>query len=111
MSRDRRRSPRIEILDRVHGQIATLNLDVRVREMSLGGMSMETAIAFPPGALHEFRLALGDGSFVLLPGRIAHCREITTPDGQRAYVTGVQFVDEQPAEGDLSVGDLVQRIR
>jgi hypothetical protein len=110
MSRERRRSPRIEILGRLHGQVARLDLDVHVREMSLGGLSMETAVAFPPGAIHEFRLTLGDGSFVLLRGRVAHSRETTAADGSRLFVTGVQFLDDEPADGS-SVTEIVQRIR
>jgi hypothetical protein len=113
MSRDRRRSPRIEILGRLHGHIATLDVPVNVLEMSLGGLSMETSFPFPSGAVHEFRLTLGDGSFVLLQGRIVHSRPKTAADGSSLFVTGVQFVDEDEdaPEGDLSVETVVQKLQ
>ena len=109
-SDDRRRSPRIEILERIHGHIASLDVPMRVREMSLGGMGLESNFAFPVGAIHEFRLTLGDGSTVMLRGKILRCREQTDADGTQIYVSGIQFLDEDPPAGDTSVGDLIDKI-
>jgi hypothetical protein len=101
MGSERRRAPRIAILGRVHGHVASLDVAVTVREMSLGGLSMETAIAFPVGALHEFRLTLGDGASVELKGRVVYCREASSSGGGVIYVTGVQFVDDDPPVDDI----------
>jgi hypothetical protein len=111
MSRDRRRSPRIEILEQIHGHVASLDVAVRVREMSLGGMSLETDFAFPIGAVHDFRLTLGDGSTVVLRGRVLRCREQTNEEGTRAFVSGIQVLDEDPPVGDSPVGDLIGKIK
>jgi len=110
MSHERRRSPRVAILGRVHGHVATLDVKVTVRDMSLGGLSMETAFAFPVGAVHEFRLLLGDGASVELRGRVVHSSEATTPAGGRVYVTGVQFIDDDAADGAGTVGNFLGRI-
>lgn len=108
---DRRRSPRIELLGRVRGHIVSLDTPVVVRDMSLGGMSMESAFPFEVGSRHEFRLALGDGSLVLLRGEIRHSRNIGVPGGTALYLTGVQFVDEAPPDGETTVADLIDKIK
>jgi len=109
MSNERRSSPRIELLDRLHGHIASLGTSVRVREMSLGGMSIETPFELPEGDLHEFRLTLGDDSTVLLRGRVTRCRLVQTAEGVASYISGVQFIDEE--QPDTSVGDLIDKIK
>jgi hypothetical protein len=108
---DRRRSPRIEILGRVRGHIVSLDAPVVVREMSLGGMAMETSFPFDVGSLHEFRLELGDGSWVMLQGQVRHCRNIAAPGVVPLYVTGIQFVDQTPPAGATTVADLIDKIK
>ncbi len=108
MTDDRRRSPRIELLGRVHGHSVSLDLPVRVVQISLGGMAIETAMAFPVGAVHLFRLTLGDDSTTELTGRVMHSRN-TAPDGATpVFTTGIQFVD---GDSDDAVGDLITRVR
>jgi PilZ domain len=111
MSSDRRRSPRIEILGRLHGHAVSLDVPVTVREISLGGMALETSFPFPVGVVHEFRLTLGDGAQVQLNGRVMHSRDTSSPGGQNAYLTGIQFVDEEPTDDDSSVGNLIDRLK
>jgi PilZ domain len=110
MSIDQRRSPRIEIQGRLHGHLVSLDAPVTVREMSLGGMSIETTFAFPIGAIHEFRLTLGDGSATLLRARVMHSRNVGAP-AEPLYVTGLRFEDEEPGEGTPTVGDLIDNLK
>ena len=108
MSNERRHSPRIEILGRLHGHAVAFDVPVLVREISLGGMAVETEIHLVEGSVHEFQLTLGDGSTVELTGRVMHCRTVTEGDGPR-FVSGVQFIDEQP--GDHEPGsDILDRL-
>src|SRR5262245_13644309 len=69
-----RRAPRLELMDRIHGHLTSLDVKVVVREISLGGLSVEAPLQFPTGAVHEFRLTLGDGSKVIVRARVAHSR-------------------------------------
>jgi PilZ domain len=108
---DRRRSPRFEILGRLHGQIVSLDTPVAVREISLGGLSFQAVVPFPLGAVHEFKLTLGDGSFVLLHGRVVRSVDHIQPDRSHAHITAVQFLDEEPPHGEPTVGDLIDKIR
>ena len=108
---ERRRAPRFELLGRVHGQIVSVATAVRIREISLGGLSFESSIAFPTGAIHEFRLYLGDRSDVVLRGRVVRCLRHGMVDGAHRYTTAVQFIDDDPPPDDEpTIGDLIQKI-
>jgi PilZ domain len=110
MTVDRRHSPRIELLGRLHGHSVSLDVAVSVLEISLGGMAIQTGLPFPTGAVQAFRLTLGDDSTVELSGRVMHCRNVASSDAIPSYVTGLQFVDDEPADAGPSVGDLIERI-
>jgi hypothetical protein len=99
------------MLDRVQGRAVSLDVAVTVRDMSLGGMSIETAFPFPDGATHEFSLTLGDGSSVLLRGRAVRSRTEASPDGSLRYVTGIQFVDDDSDEKPGSVGGFIDKAK
>jgi hypothetical protein len=109
MTKDRRRSPRIQILGKLHGQLVALATPVTVIEISLGGLGLETAVEFPVGVVHEFRLTLGDDSAVLVKGRVMHCHRADAPDRSPRFIVGVQFVDDDAGDAH-PVGDLIGRI-
>jgi hypothetical protein len=106
---DRRRAPRVEVLGRLQGHVVALELPVIVREISLGGMSLETPFQFPVGDLQHFVLTLGDGSRLSLAGRVAYCMNIGEP-GVRAFRTGIQFEDDAVSEPQ-AVGDLLAKLK
>jgi hypothetical protein len=111
MSDDRRRSPRIEIMGRLQGRAISLDVPVLVREISLGGMSIESALVFDVGDVHEFLLTLGDESQVPLRARVMRSQEETTPEGKTIFATGLQFVDEdEPIDSD-SVPGIIDRLK
>ncbi len=104
MTDDRRRSPRVQLLGRLHGTMVSLDVPVDVIEMSLGGMSVETSISFPVGAVHTFSLTLGDGSTVELTGTVRHCRNVAPAGAEARYVVGFQFVDDGGEIVDTLIG-------
>lgn len=110
MADDRRRSPRVQLLSRLHGTTVSLDVPVRVIQMSLGGMAVETTVAFPVGAVHAFSLTLGDGSIVELNARVMHCRNGAPAGAPPLYTVGLQFVDD----GDDDTGvveDLLSKVQ
>jgi hypothetical protein len=108
---DRRRAPRFELLGRVHGQVVSLATQVRIRDVSLTGLSFESSIAFPVGAIHEFRLQMGDSSDVVLRGRVVRCLQHGVSGGAPRYTTAVQFIDDDPPPDDEpSISDLIRKI-
>jgi hypothetical protein len=108
MRTERRRAARVEILGQIHGRLVTLEADVKVRELSLGGMSLESEIQFPEGAIHQFELFLGDGARVAVSAVARHSRPVPAGTGHR-YLTGFQFIDDTRGE-DSGVGSLIQRL-
>jgi Tfp pilus assembly protein PilZ len=106
---DRRRSTRVEVLGKIHGQVVSLDVALVVREISLGGMSIETPKLFTVGAIESFLLTLGDGAGVEVHGRIVYSSPASEakPD---VFVTGVQFVDDDK-NTDAPVGGLINKIQ
>jgi hypothetical protein len=109
MTTERRHSPRLEILGRIHGHSVSLNAPVTVVEISLGGMAVETPFEFPVGVVNLFRLTLGDESTVDLEGRVLRCRSVAEPGEAARFRSGLQFVDDTEAAGP-GVGSLLKRI-
>lgn len=107
MTVERRRYPRIEILNRIHGHIAAFDVFVTVREMSVGGMSFETSFSFPTDVVHDFRLTLGDMT-TTVQGRVLRCREHVRSDGGRVFISGLEFLGEDPKGG---VAAMIERVK
>jgi Tfp pilus assembly protein PilZ len=107
---DRRRSARVEVLGQIQGRLVSLETPVTVREMSLGGMSIETPTAFEAGSTSDFLLTLGDGAGIEVAGKIVYSRPIDGA-GKPRYLSGVQFVDQDDRDPHTSVGGLMTRIK
>jgi hypothetical protein len=110
MADDRRRAPRVELLGQIHGQVVPYDVTVTVRNVSLGGLSLETPFPFPLGVAHDFRLRLGDDSAVLLRGTILRCEAQRAHDGSTVYLTGVQFLDDPADDDESGIGTLLDRL-
>ena len=108
MGRERRRSPRVELLGLVSGRLLQPGTSVVVRDMSLGGLATETPFPFERGTIHDLQLTLGDGAAVDLRARVMHCRNIAAEGEEPKYFTGFQFVDEEGGE-DVA-GDVLDNL-
>jgi hypothetical protein len=105
-SSDRRRSPRVEVIGKVSGRVVSLDVPIVVREMSLGGMSIESPTAFEVGTVTDFLLTLGDGAGIEVYGRTVYTRPLEGTDEPR-FLSGIQFVDQdeavrRPVDGIIS---------
>jgi hypothetical protein len=109
MTSERRRSPRIRIVDTLPGRTAG-ETPVRVRDFSLGGMAVELAVELPVGSLHDFQLQLGDGSVVDLRGRVVRCRALAAPGEPPLFSCGIQFVDDE-ASDESRAGQVIGRLK
>ena len=92
---DRRGSVRLEALGTLHGQLVPFRIAISVREVSLGGFSIETVFPLPLGAFQSFRFTLRSGAALTLRARIVHCRA-ETRGGKAVYVIGLEYVDSLP---------------
>lgn len=90
-SDNKRDSERVELLGALHGEVMVFQ-PTAVRQMSHGGMQVETAFPLQLDSLHEFRLTLGDRS-VVVKGRVAHSRISDVDQDIITYRTGVEFIE------------------
>ena len=90
-SDNKRDSERVELLGALHGEVMVFQ-PTAVRQMSHGGMQVETAFPLQLDSLHEFRLTLGDRS-VVVKGRVAHSRISDVDQDIITYRTGVEFLE------------------
>ena len=109
MQPERRRTPRIQLLGQLQGRVVTPAADVSVREISLGGMSLESSVPFAVGGVQRFELFLGDGSCVSVSARARHCRPVEGCDPAR-FVTGFQFVEDAPGADAPAVSNLIGKL-
>ena len=96
---DKRDSERIQILGEHHGEVMVFQ-PMTIREISRGGVQVETAIRLQLDSLHEFRLTLGDRSLIV-KGRVAHCSISDVDQELVTYRSGIQFVE--PSERVIEV--------
>ena len=90
-SDNKRDSERVELLGALHGEVMVFQ-PTAVRQMSHGGMQVETAFKLQLDSLHEFRLTLGNRS-VVVKGRVAHSRISDVDQDIITYRTGVEFIE------------------
>jgi hypothetical protein len=113
MSDERRRSPRVEVVGRVHGRAVALDVPITVREISLGGMSIDTPVAFEIDSVHHFSLTLGDGSVAMIAGRVRYSRQVSAEgaEGSAAtFLTGLEFIEED-SPGESPFEDVMRRMK
>ena len=96
----RRTTPRLEVLDQLHGRLVAVDIPIRIRDISTGGFSVESPISFPAGAVHQFRFTTSTGRSLVVPAGAAHCRTAAPRDGMHWYVTGFEFLYDE--HGDVA---------
>ncbi len=105
---DRRESERIDLLGTTHGDVLVVQA-TEIRQISLGGMLVETRFALHVEALHDFRLLLGEHSLVL-KGRVVHSRISDVAQDVVMYQSGVEFIDPSEAVA-AAIGEFVEALR
>ena len=106
---ERRRNPRIDVLGQVHVQIVTCPAPASLREISLGGFSIETTTPFAPGQRHDFHFTLDDGSELQVRATSVHCSLVRVVSGLSMHLSGFEFIQRDAAVRD-DVEEFVGRI-
>ena len=105
---DKRDAERIPILGELHGEVMVFQ-PMAIKEISVGGLQVETGYPFQLDSLHDFRLSLGDRS-VVVKGRVAHCSISDVDQELIIYRSGIEFIE--PSERVFSViADFVDAIK
>ena len=109
-STERRVFPRIAILEQFHSQFVALDVPVLTCDVSYGGFSIKTPVAFPEGDVHEFLFTRNDGVSLLVTARAVHSRPVVGPEGSPSHLTGFEFVLEDPRT-QRAVEGLIESLR
>ncbi len=88
---DRRHSPRVAVDD--HSR-----LPAALRDVSLGGFSLELPEELGLGTVHDFDLRVGPRSRIVVRARVAHAASETKPNGRTVFVTGLEFLADMTPE-------------
>ena len=86
-----RLGPRVPILGHLGGDITVVE-PMSVKELGLGGATIETRFALVIDSLHELRLKLGQRTIVV-KGRVVHSHISDIDSDLVAYQSGIEFVE------------------
>ena len=87
---DQRRSPRVDVLTHVRGQIVPLGAPILVSDLSQSGFAVISQQAFGPGETLAFRLTSSDSAPILVSARAVHTRPL--PGKLGFHLSGFHFV-------------------
>ena len=87
-------SERLAILGHLAGEVLVSH-PMAIREIGVGGATVETSFPLHIDSLHELRLTLQDGS-VVLKGRVVHSSVIDLDQDTVVYRSGLEFVEVPP---------------
>lgn len=88
-----RRSPRIDVRNRLRGYLVTLDRPVVLRDLSLGGFSVESDDPLPSGT-HIVRIQEGDRWSVTVTAASRHRQSSDRDDGSIRHVMGFEYADQ-----------------
>lgn len=91
---DRRRAPRVDLLAELQGHLVTLDELVQVKQLSLGGLVVETTAPLSPRHEHDLRITFGEKA-ALVRVRVIHTRVALVGEAV-IYISGLQLVDPSP---------------
>src|SRR5712692_10228345 len=88
---DKRDTERIQILGELSGEVMVFQ-PIAIKEISRGGAQVETGFPLQLDSLHDFRLTLGDRSFIV-KGRVVHCSITDVEQELVLYRSGIEFTE------------------
>lgn len=89
---NKRDSERIELLGGLTGEVMVFQ-PMLIKQISKGGMQVETGFPLQLDSLHDFRLTLPKGRSVVVKGRVAHSRISDVDQDVVRYRSGVEFIE------------------
>jgi hypothetical protein len=105
---NKRDTERIELLGALQGEVMVYQ-PTAVRQISKGGMQVETTFPMMLGSLHDFRLTIHDLS-IIVKGRVAHSRISEFDHDGVTYRSGIEFIE--PSQHVASViSSFVEQLR
>ena len=105
---DRRSSPHLFVRDRIRGHLVSLDLPVTIREISLGGFSIETKDALTPGT-HQVRFTAQNRWSVTVTASSRYSRSSHDADGGIRYITGFKY-EHQSSDTQHTIEMMFEKI-
>lgn len=97
-------------MGRLLGLLIAFDLPVRVRDVSLGGFSVETVEPLAVGSEQDVRFMAEDDWTTEIRARSLHCRPSVATDGTPRYVTGFEFLLEHATDASRRARQLVAKV-
>ena len=88
---EKRDKERVSILGELQGEVMVFQ-PMAIREVSIGGATIETGFPLQLDSLHDVRLTLGPTSIVV-KGRVVHSRISDVDQDIVTYRTGLEFIE------------------
>lgn len=106
---EKRRSSRLDVRDRLKGRLMSLGgAPVVVRDLSLGGFSLESDEPLPSG-VHLVRLQEGDRWSVTVMAASRHNGRTVAHNGDTRHIMGFEYED-QNADTQQTIRVLYERL-
>jgi hypothetical protein len=107
--RERRQLPRLEVVGQLYGEVQDRRIPFVVRDISAGGINIETHAPLVEGSSHHLRLDLVDDVSVTVRARVAHVRDEAVNKRQPKFQIGMTFQHDTPSTRD-AVGIILDQI-
>ena len=107
---ERRRFPRFGAAGKLAALLVDQDLPVRVRDIGMGGFSVETMTPLETGVEHRVRFISRDDWSTTLPATIANSRPSCADDGSPLYVSGFSFSGQDSPEVMRTVQILIEKV-
>jgi hypothetical protein len=91
MLEDKRGAERIPVLGELHGEIMVFE-PMLIKDISRGGVTVETRFPLHINSLHDLRLTLAERS-VVVKGRVVHSRISDVDQDIVTYRSGMEYVE------------------
>ncbi len=105
---ERRKHVRFPAADKLLGTLIAHKLPVRVRDVGVGGFSVESMQPLSTGQVEAVQLLAADDWSAIVEAKSLHCHPSVSPDGLPLFVTGYAFVPDS-ASADL-IATIVQKV-
>lgn len=93
---EQRTSPRVAVEALINGAIAQGNLKIILRDLGLGGFSVECPFSCTLGSRHEFRFVTDGGLAMRVLAEAVYSRPLGPRDGMQHHIAGFKFVHGTP---------------
>ena len=109
-SRNQRRSPRVDVLLRLRGELVPIGFPIRIFNLNRTGFAVLSEVRFRPGERLDFRLTPIRGPSLHVTAAAVHTRPL--PDSPGRYVTGFTFQPHRPdgAVPEAAIRELIAAV-